>query len=103
MQREISEGEAAVAAGVGFGLLAGVRAALRRPSLRGQVALVTGGSRGLGLALARALGRAGCQVAICARDEPTLERARAALAAEGITALALPCDVTDREQVAGLV
>jgi NAD(P)-dependent dehydrogenase (short-subunit alcohol dehydrogenase family) len=103
MQSEISQDEAAVAAGLGFGLLAGVRAALRRRSLRGQVALITGGSRGLGLALARAFGGAGCKVAICARDEETLERARASLAAAGIPALALPCDVTDRAQVARLV
>lgn len=77
--------------------------ALRQEDLAGKTVLITGGSRGLGLALARAFGRAGCQVAICARDEPTLAKAQAALAAEGVAALALPCDVTDKEQVAALV
>lgn len=96
-----------VAAGLlaGAGLWAGGRAmaALRREDLAGKVALVTGGSRGLGLELARALGREGCRVAICARDVPTLEQARAALAADGVEVLALPCDVTDRAQVKALV
>jgi len=76
---------------------------LRRRDLSGQVALVTGGSRGLGLVLARELGRRGMRVAICARDEEELERARAALAAEGIDAMAEPCDVTDPDGVAGMV
>jgi NAD(P)-dependent dehydrogenase (short-subunit alcohol dehydrogenase family) len=67
--------------------------------LGGRVALVTGGSRGLGLLTARELARAGCRVAICARDPEELERARAFLAREGAEALALTCDVTDREQV----
>jgi len=104
MQRTISRDEATVAAaGLGLGLVAGARAALRLRALRGQVALITGGSRGLGLGLARAFGRAGCKVAICARDEATLERARERLAADGVEVLALPCDVTDRAQVATLV
>lgn len=87
------------------GLWAGGRAlaALRRESLAGKVALVTGGSRGLGLELARTLGREGCRVVICARDVPTLDQARDALAAESIDILALPCDVTDRAQVETLV
>jgi len=71
--------------------------------LAGKVALITGGSRGLGLVLARTMGQRGMRVVICARDEEELERARASLAAEGIDATALPCDVTDEEGVAGLV
>jgi len=75
-----------------------------RPSrLAGQVALVTGGSRGLGLCLARELGRRGLRVALCARDEEELERARAGLALEGIEAGAFPGDVTDREGMRTLV
>ncbi len=76
---------------------------LRRRDLSGEVAIVTGGSRGLGLLIARELGRRGVRVAICARDEEELERGRAALEAEGIEVLALPCDVADPDGVEGLV
>jgi short-subunit dehydrogenase len=78
-------------------------AARRRGGIAGGVALVTGGSRGLGLILARELGKRGMRVVICARDEEELERGRAALAAEGVQATALPCDVTDEDGIAGLV
>jgi NAD(P)-dependent dehydrogenase (short-subunit alcohol dehydrogenase family) len=71
--------------------------------LTGRVALVTGASRGLGLALARELLRRGCRVVVCARDPEELERARAMLAQDGGTVLALPCDVADRDQVEELV
>jgi NAD(P)-dependent dehydrogenase (short-subunit alcohol dehydrogenase family) len=89
-------------AGVGLGLAAGLAAALRpHPewSLQGQVAVITGGSRGLGLLLARELGREGCQLAICARDEAELARARADLEARGMAVHAARCDVADRGDV----
>jgi NAD(P)-dependent dehydrogenase (short-subunit alcohol dehydrogenase family) len=73
---------------------------LRALELDGRVALVTGGSRGLGFAIARELVAAGAQVAVCARDEAGLERAREAL---GGRVLAVPCDVGDRAQVDALV
>ncbi|WP_346623758.1 SDR family oxidoreductase [Blastococcus montanus] len=71
--------------------------------LTGQVALVTGASRGLGLALARELLRRGCRVAVCARDPEELERARVELARDGADVLAVPCDVSNRDQVEELV
>jgi short-subunit dehydrogenase len=99
----------------GFGSLAvwallaagGAYALSRRTRVKqrvaGKVALVTGGSRGLGLILARELGRRGAKVVICARDEEELERAATSLRGEGIEAVALPCDVTDADGVLGLV
>lgn len=77
---------------------------LRHPQrLAGGVALVTGGSRGLGLLLARELGRRRMRVVLCARDEEELERARLTLVALGVDAVALPCDVTDQEGMRTLV
>ncbi len=71
--------------------------------LRGQVALVTGGSRGLGLLISRELQRAGCSVTICARDEAELERARHMLTASGGHVEAVVCDVADEAQVGRLI
>jgi gluconate 5-dehydrogenase len=67
--------------------------------LRGRVAIVTGGSRGLGLAIARALGEAGAAVAISARREQWLGPARDELTAAGLTVYAALCDVSQPEQV----
>ncbi|MPS68089.1 MULTISPECIES: SDR family NAD(P)-dependent oxidoreductase [Novosphingobium] len=64
-------------------------------SLEGKVAMVTGGTRGLGLGLARALGRAGAGVAIVGRDAATGERAAASLVAEGLNVIACAADVSD--------
>lgn len=63
-------------------------------SLSGRRALVTGGSRGLGLAFARALGQAGAEVAILARDPDANTAAVTALAADGIQAYAVAADLT---------
>jgi len=73
--------------------------------LRGAVALVTGGSRGLGLALSRELAQQGCRLAICARDESELEAARIDLQLQefGAEVLAIPCDISDQTQVAAMV
>ena len=73
-----------------------------RPLAR-SVALVTGGSGGIGLAIARQLGRMGARVSICGRNPQKLDRAAADLRAEGIEILALQADMSRAEQVAGLV
>lgn len=94
-----------------LGFLAGLVAAgltavpsrRRRLDLRGAVALVVGGSRALGLELARELGRHGARVAICARDRETLERERRDLDGRGVDTLALACDVTDQAATAATV
>jgi short-subunit dehydrogenase len=71
--------------------------------LRNRVVLITGGSRGLGLALAREMAARGARLAICGRDPESLERARASLARAGAQVMAIPCDVTDRGSVQDLV
>jgi len=75
----------------------------RQEDIRGQVVLITGGSRGLGLALAREFAQAGCRLVLCARDDHELERARHDLAQRGAAVLTVPCDVADRDQVQHLV
>jgi NAD(P)-dependent dehydrogenase (short-subunit alcohol dehydrogenase family) len=65
----------------------------------GKVVLITGGSRGLGLLLAREFGRAGCRIAIAARDVDELEEARRILAADRYDALPVVCDVTSPQEV----
>jgi NAD(P)-dependent dehydrogenase (short-subunit alcohol dehydrogenase family) len=94
--------DALLLAGAGVGALLGVRAALkkwREFDFNGRTVLITGGSRGLGLVLARELAREGARLSICARDPHELERARADLTRRGAEVLAFPCDVTDRTQV----
>ena len=76
---------------------------VRARDLRYQVVLITGGSRGLGLALSRCFLREGCLLAICARDEAELERARQELKRHGRHVLAYKCDVTDRAAVNDMV
>ncbi len=71
--------------------------------LRGQVALVTGGSRGLGLQIASALGEMGAKIAICARCPEELAHAAAALRSSGLDAFTVVCDLAKPEQVPALV
>lgn len=74
----------------------------RSYDLQGKTILLTGGSRGLGLVMARQLLEAGAQLAICARDEAELERAQSDLAQRG-QVFALTCDVTDQRQVEQMI
>src|SRR5947209_3106640 len=92
--------------GTGFGLYFATNEYRKRRSaldLHGKVALITGGSRGLGLAMARAFADEGARLVICAREQEALELARAELASSGAEVLAVPCDVTDRAQVQRLI
>jgi 3-oxoacyl-[acyl-carrier protein] reductase len=69
--------------------------------LQGQTALVTGGSRGIGLAIARELASAGARVAVVARDGARAAAAAGELPGEGHRGY--PCDVADPEQCNALV
>lgn len=83
--------------------LAGVQIMSRllrgRPSLRDCVVFITGGSRGLGLAIAMECARRGARLAITARDEEELARAAAQLHDVHAQVLTFVCDVRDREQI----
>jgi gluconate 5-dehydrogenase len=72
-------------------------------SLKGQVALVTGGSRGLGLQMAEALGEMGAKVAISARKADELKEAQAHLEKRGIRVLACVSDLQKPESIPPLV
>jgi len=71
--------------------------------LSGQVAIVTGGSRGLGLEMATGLGEAGARVAITARREAWLGPAETQLAAQGIEVVALQADVSRPDHAESVV
>ena len=75
----------------------------RMADLGGSVVLITGGSRGLGLALAYEFGRHGCRLALCARDADELARAREELDAKGCEVFTAVCDLTDTAQITRLV
>jgi NAD(P)-dependent dehydrogenase (short-subunit alcohol dehydrogenase family) len=71
-------------------------------NLKGKAALITGGSRGLGLQMAEALGEMGAKVGLTARKKDELDEAVAHLKKLGIEARAYVCDLGKREQVAPL-
>ena len=72
-------------------------------SLTGRVALVTGGTRGIGLSAARALAAAGANVAVCSRTREACEQVAAELAGLGVEALPVAGHVGREEDVAGIV
>ena len=70
--------------------------------LKGRTAVITGGSRGLGEAMAKTLASAGAQIAIVARDRARMERVRDDIAAHGGAAEVFVADVTHENEVANL-
>jgi gluconate 5-dehydrogenase len=68
-------------------------------SLKGQVAVVTGGATGIGLQMAKGLAEAGANIVICSRRVEVCEEAAGQIEKLGVKALALGCDVTKADQV----
>ena len=72
--------------------------------LKGKVAVITGGSQGIGLAIARGLAKEGVDLVLCARDEASLSDARDEIRkALGVRVLAVPADMTKAEDIARVV
>ena len=71
--------------------------------LKDKTVLITGGSRGLGLVMAREFAREGTRVVICARDEQELDQARVDLEKYGTEVMTARCDVTNRHDVMAMV
>src|SRR3984885_2158918 len=94
-------------AGLAYAIMHKQRVSKARQELKGKVVLVTGGSRGLGFAIARELALSGARLALTARDAAELDRARARLVASGCATPAdvwiHPCDVSVEQQVRDLV
>lgn len=98
--------KALVPLALGIGAVRGAREFMARRNeadLRGEVALITGGSRGLGLAIARELADEGCRLAICARSRDELDRAQIDLEASGAEVLSVVCDVANQAEVDDMV
>lgn len=97
--------KALVFAALGFAAAVGAAALLprrREYELRGKTVFLTGGSRGLGLVMARQLAAEGARLVLVARDEADLLRAKADFP-PSTEVLVLACDVTDRDQVESAV
>jgi NADP-dependent 3-hydroxy acid dehydrogenase YdfG len=75
----------------------------RRPAIDGKVVIVTGASSGVGESTAREFARAGAVTVLAARRRQRLERLEKEIVAMGGTALAVPTDLTELEQITNLV
>src|SRR5690349_14307886 len=93
-------------AAIGVGVLLAARVAIRKTrayDLRGKTVLVTGGSRGLGLVIARQLVQENAKIVICARDVDELERAKQDLTGFGGEVFTVACDLTVQAEVEEMV
>ena len=92
------------AIGAGTFLIANtIYKALNHYDLKGKVVLVTGGSRGLGLVLARQLAAKGARLAICARTPEQLGQAHVELEGLGAEVISMTVDVSDQRQVQAMI
>jgi NAD(P)-dependent dehydrogenase (short-subunit alcohol dehydrogenase family) len=93
-------------AGLGIGLSVGtmlLRRQSRRMNFHNRVVVITGGSRGLGLEMARQFAAEGARLVLLARNEPELEMAYQELSQIGAKVMTIPCDVGIREQAEAAV
>jgi NAD(P)-dependent dehydrogenase (short-subunit alcohol dehydrogenase family) len=93
-------------AATAMGALLAARKLIKRSrefDFRDKTVLITGGSRGLGLVMARSFAAQGAKIAICARDPRELNAAVEDLRSRGATVFGFPCDVTDGAQVNEMV
>lgn len=91
---------------VGVGVWMAARAIIRKMrsyDLTGKNVLITGGSRGLGLVMARQLAQQGARLALCSRDAEELNRARQDLSAYGQKVFTTTCDVTSQSDVERMI
>lgn len=105
MQSRRDDGKMAAAA-LGAGVLALAAWAIRRKrayDFGGKNVLITGGSRGLGLVMARLLAAEGASLALCARDHAELGRARRELERHGGRVVTLVCDLTSADEVRDMI
>lgn len=92
------------ATGIGVFLVArAIANELSRFRIKGKVVVITGGSRGFGLVLARHLGSKGAKLALCARSADDLELARQELDEQGIEVMTLIADVTNHDEVRAMI
>jgi short-subunit dehydrogenase len=90
----------------GAGAVLAARAAVQKSreyDVNGKVVLITGGSRGLGLVLAREFASQGAQIALCARDQQDLDDAHRELETRGARVFTTACDLTDYRQTEDMV
>src|SRR5438067_6406663 len=92
--------QVAALGGLALGAWALGRALRGQYSFAGKIVLISGGSRGLALVMARQLAGEGARLALLARDEDELARARADLEARGAEVLVIPCNLTNRDTIA---
>jgi 3-oxoacyl-[acyl-carrier protein] reductase len=71
--------------------------------LSGKVALVTGGSKGIGRGISAALAAEGCKLAVCARGQDAIDETVAEAQAAGVEALGVSADVTNKADIDGVV
>lgn len=91
-----------LAAGIGL-IAVGRRVLQKKMNIQDKVVLITGGSRGLGLAIAEEFASRGAKLVLCARNAEELQQAQKHLSLSQTEVLTVPCDITDRNQVQQLI